>query len=88
MRKQFFLLLLFPLFILNSCTEAEKEDAAAFDITLSDSEIQNGIMSPEILWKFGRVGSMELSPDGSTILYTVSHYDLPSEKSRTNIRRS
>ena len=85
MKKQYFLVLLFPLFLINACTEIEKEDAPAFDLTLTDSEIENGVMSPEILWKFGRVGSMELSPDGSTILYTVSNYDLPSEASRTNI---
>ncbi len=85
MKRYFLLLLLFPLLLINSCTETEKENAAAFDLNLSDAEIEGGIMSPEILWKFGRIGSMELSPDGSTVLYTVTNYDLPTEASRTNI---
>ena len=59
MKRYFFLLLLFPLLLINSCTETEKEDAAAFDLSLSDAEIEGGVMSPEILWKFGRIGSMD-----------------------------
>jgi len=85
MKNYLVLLLLFPLLLINSCTETEEEDAAAFDLNLSESEIEGGVMTPEILWKFGRVGSMALSPDGSTVLYTVSSYDLPTEDSRTNI---
>lgn len=85
MKKYFFLLLLFPVLLNNSCKEIEKEDAAAFDLALSETEIEGGVMTPEILWKFGRLGSMELSPDGNTVLYTVTNYDLPTEASRTNI---
>lgn len=85
MKKYFFLLLLFPLLLNNSCKEIEKEDAAAFDLALSEAEIEGGVMTPEILWKFGRLGSMELSPDGKTVIFTVTNYDLPTEASLTNI---
>lgn len=85
MKKNLVFLLLFPLLLNNSCTEAEKEDAPAFDIQLNDVEKAGGIMTPEILWKFGRIGSMETSPDGSTVLYTLTHYDLPTEARSTNI---
>lgn len=85
MKKYFILLLLFPLLLANSCKETEKEDAAAFDISLTKAEAEAGLLTPEILWKFGRLGSITLSPDGSTILYTISSYDLPTEASRTNI---
>lgn len=85
MKKYFSLLLLFPLLLINSCTETENEDAAAFELKLTDSEIEGDVMTPEILWKFGRVGSMTLSPDGSTVLYTITSYDLPTEGRRTNI---
>ena len=42
-------------------------------------------MTPEIMWKFGRLGTFALSPDGSTVLYTVTDIDLQSEARRTNI---
>ncbi len=44
-----------------------------------------GVMTPEIMWKFGRLGSIALSPDGSTVLYTVTERDLATEAARTNI---
>ena len=37
------------------------------------------------LWSMARVGSPALSPDGSTVLYTVTTYDLQAFRSRTEI---
>ena len=42
-------------------------------------------MTPEIMWKFGRLGTPVVSPDGSNVIYTVTEYDLPTEARRTNI---
>jgi len=39
------------------------------------------------LWSMARVGSPALSPDGSTVLYTVTTYDLSAFRSRTEIWR-
>jgi dipeptidyl aminopeptidase/acylaminoacyl peptidase len=54
---------------------------------LTDQEKAGGLMTPEILWKFGRLGSFALSPDGSTVLYTVTKIDLQTEARQTNIFR-
>lgn len=37
------------------------------------------------LWSMARVGSPALSPDGRTVLYTVTTYDLETYRSRTEI---
>lgn len=42
-------------------------------------------MTPEIMWKFSRLGTFALSPDGLTILYTHTQIDLQTEARRTNI---
>lgn len=52
---------------------------------LTEKEKADGLMTPEVLWKFDRLGSITLSPDGSTLLYTVTSTNLDTETSTTNI---
>jgi dipeptidyl aminopeptidase/acylaminoacyl peptidase len=61
------------------------ETVPLFDNQLTEQEKAGGVMTPEIMWKFGRLGSFALSPDGSTVLYTVTQIDLQSEARKTNI---
>lgn len=71
---------------LNSCDEPVKENRIPdFSGQLAPEEIENGILTPEILWKFGRVGDMQLSPDGNTVIYNVTRYDAATNKSITDI---
>lgn len=66
-------------------TEEKKVAGPQFTVQLTDAEKQGGVMTPEILWKFGRLGSLALSPDGKSVLYTVTEYSLDSQVNRTNI---
>ncbi len=47
--------------------------------------IENGRMTPEILWSFGRVGGLQISPDGAKILYSVSYYSIPEDKGNSEL---
>ncbi len=47
--------------------------------------IENGLMTPEVLWAFGRIGSVQVSPDETKILYTVSYYSIEQNKSNSEI---
>ncbi len=74
--------------LLSSCTQAPQEEAGVvgdFSGTLTQEEIAGGVLTAEILWKFGRLGSMNLSPDGKEVLYTVSRYDVGTNKSISDI---
>jgi len=71
--------------LMYSCQTAEQEEHTKFDLQLSQEEIEAGVMSPEILWKFRRMGSITPSPDGRTILFTLTEYNLADEARRTNI---
>jgi dipeptidyl aminopeptidase/acylaminoacyl peptidase len=42
--------------------------------------IQSDLMTPEILWAFGRVSGNEVSPDGKTVLYGVTYYSIEKNK--------
>ncbi|MBQ4278719.1 MAG: S9 family peptidase [Rikenellaceae bacterium] len=52
---------------------------------LTAQEMAAGVLTPEVLWKMGRVGAPALSPDGRTVLYGVTEYDLAANKGVTNL---
>lgn len=68
-------------------TSSSQEDSiqTSFSIQLTEEEKNGGVMTPEIMWKFRKLGGFALSPDGSSVLYTVTETDLQSEARRTNI---
>lgn len=41
-------------------------------------------MTPEILWKLGRVGAQIISADGKNIIYSVRTYDMDANKGTSN----
>ena len=47
--------------------------------------IENGIMTPELLHSFGRVGSVEVSPDKTHILYQVTYVSIPQNKTNAEL---
>ena len=47
--------------------------------------IENGRMTPEILWSFGRVAGVQVSPDGTKVLYSVSYYSIPENKGNSEL---
>ncbi len=42
-------------------------------------------MTPEALWAMGRLSGAQVSPDGNTILYSVSYYSVEQNKSNAEI---
>ncbi len=68
-----------------SCRSGMENKEPAFDTQLTEQEKETGLMSPEILWKFRRMGAICPSPDGKTILFTLTDYNLADEARRTNI---
>ena len=68
------------------CSFRKNDDKMSADHVLTDAERSAGILTPEVMWKIKRVGSAVLSPDGRTVLYTVTTYDMKENKGVTNIR--
>lgn len=68
-----------------SCQENKMTEKDDFDLQLTEQEKEGGILTPEILWKFRRMGDICPSPDGKTVLFTLTDYNLSDQARRTNI---
>ena len=49
----------------------------------SDIRIDDGKLTPEVLWAMGRIGGVAVSPDGSKVVYQVSYYSVEQNASHT-----
>lgn len=56
-----------------------------FSGVLTQQEKDNAKLTPEILWKFGRLSGGEISPDGKFVVYAVSRYDSKTLGKTSNI---
>lgn len=71
-----------------ACSSVEQKQEQASETSVigqPDVKIENGQMSPEVLWAFGRVGNMCVSPDGERVAYTVTYYSVPENKSNSEV---
>ena len=70
--------------LLFSCTK--KETVSTSKNYLPETpQLTSDIMTPEVLWSFGRMGEPQVSLDGKTVLYTVTYYNLEENKSYRDI---
>lgn len=42
-------------------------------------------VTPELLWKLGRIGDVQVSPDGKWLVYPVTRYDLNANKGNSDL---
>jgi dipeptidyl aminopeptidase/acylaminoacyl peptidase len=76
--------LLLVMIITSSCTNesshSEKETHHNRDLQLTSDR-----MTPEALWSFGRLGNAKISPDGKTVLYSVTYTHIEENRSYTDL---
>ena len=84
MKKLILFMALFA-FAATACQNEGKPTPLEIDNALTAAEIEAGILSPEVMWKMGRVGSSSLSPDGSAVAYTVTYYNMAENRGVTSI---
>ncbi|SHJ61248.1 Dipeptidyl aminopeptidase/acylaminoacyl peptidase [Tangfeifania diversioriginum] len=75
---------IFLLMILFACSEKEST-VEKHGYVSKTPDLSAGVMMPEILWSFGRVGGAQVSPGGENILYSVTYYDIEENKPYNDI---
>ena len=87
--KNLLYFLIVPIVFFTSCQPkeptGEDESNSIPDVSLTQNEIDAGILTPEVLWKFGRVSDPQISPDKKTIVYGITNYSVEENKGYTHI---
>ncbi|MCD4725044.1 MAG: peptidase S9, partial [Bacteroidales bacterium] len=84
MNRKNLILLSLLVILFSSCDESCKhksKDSSAI-IGKQMPELSSDLQSPEVLWAYGRLSDVQVSPDGEKLLYGVSYYSV--EQNRGN----
>jgi len=87
MSKRIFTPLVAAILLFAVSCSAPKEDPKTEISVIGKHELklESELMTPEVLWSFGRVGGAEVSPDKSKIVYGVSYYSIPEDKGNRDL---
>lgn len=81
--KKFLFMMAFAAFAATSCDE--RPAPLTIDNALTQEEIAAGRLTPEVMWKMSRAGQSSLSPDGTTLLYAQTDYNMEENRGSTTI---
>ena len=85
--RHFNWLIVIALISLAACNNSEKTSSKT-DVSVIGKHLltlESPIMTPEILWSFGRIGEIAVSPDNKKVLYGVTYYSVPENKSNREL---
>lgn len=67
--------------ILFSCSNPKTSKEMTENYQPEVPKLTSDIMTPEVLWSFGRIGEPVVSPDGTNVLYSVTNFNIEENKS-------
>ncbi len=86
MKNIFTLTLIAMASLVASCTSKEQASGPlVIDNALTPEELAAGILTPEVIWKMGRIGEFVLSPDGSQVVYSRTDYNMAENRGVTTL---
>ena len=80
--------LLYPTLILLSLMACDnKKDAATTGkgYKTPDMKLTSDVMTPEVLWSFGRLSNLSISPDETKIVYGVTYFNKEQDRSYSDL---
>ncbi len=75
--KKYYLISLIAVVFIGSQSIAQNSSTI---IGKPDLKLKSNLMTPEVLWAFGRVSDPQISPDGKTVMYGISYYSVEQNK--------
>ena len=81
----FFMAIIFT--ALTACNGGKQGDSNSLGSIIGKAtpKIENGIMTPEVLYSFSRIGNVVVSPDQERILYHVTYVSIDQNKTNTEL---
>lgn len=64
-----------------SCAAPQKDAKVAHNYKTPKMKLKSDVMTPEVLWSFGRIGGETVSPDGKTVLFGTTYFNKKEDKS-------
>ncbi len=72
------------MFILFACT-VQTESTSRKGFVPETPNLNSDLMTPEVLWSFGRLGESRVSPDGEHVLYSVTYFNIEENRAYRDI---
>ncbi len=85
MKKLLSILVIAEMLLFTACNKNNKKTKDAMQNKIDEKLFDKGVLTPELLWKLGRVSDIKLSPDKKTILYGITYYDLEKNKGNRDL---
>ncbi|MDD5363025.1 MAG: S9 family peptidase [Ignavibacteria bacterium] len=76
------LLIIAALFILTEFVNSQ--DKFTSIINNQSPKLTSPLMTPEVLWSFGRITEFSVSPDGNSVVYAVRYFNIQLNKGQTD----
>jgi dipeptidyl aminopeptidase/acylaminoacyl peptidase len=76
-------LLVLSVLLLLGCNCPDRLQQTTF--TNRDLKVESDRMTPEVLWSFGKAGNVSVSPDGTTVLFTIGYTNIEENRTYTEI---
>ncbi len=64
----------------NTKTEETASESLKLDTQMTSEEISAGVLTPRVMWRMGRIGNGQLSPDGEKVAYTTTYYNVEQNR--------
>ncbi|WP_455949678.1 alpha/beta fold hydrolase [Odoribacter laneus] len=80
--------IIYPTLILLSlmaCDNKKENPEARKGYKTPEQKLSSDIMTPEVLWSFGRISNPAISPDGSKAVYGVTYFNKEEDRSYTDL---
>lgn len=68
-----------------ACDNKKEAEAAGKSYKTPQQKLASDVMTPEILWSFGRIGNVALSPDQSKLVYTITYFNKEEDRAYSDI---